>query len=149
MSNSLQPHGLKHSRLFCPWGSPGKNTGVGSYSVCRETFPTQGLNPGLLHWRQIVYHLSHQGSPLVQWLFVDGEGCLFLHYCCFFSALRNQWVEWFYLVVFCSWKACHVIIEVTILKKYFFLKKIFWGMQMKRVNIFSIRFYKFFLRKVL
>ena len=24
--------------------------------------PTQGLNPGLLHCRQILYHLSHQGS---------------------------------------------------------------------------------------
>ena len=26
-------------------------------------FPTQGSNPGLLHCRQILYHLSHQGSP--------------------------------------------------------------------------------------
>ena len=26
-------------------------------------FPTQVLNPGLLHGRQIPYHLSHQGSP--------------------------------------------------------------------------------------
>ena len=26
-------------------------------------FTTQGLNPGLLHHRQILYHLSHQGSP--------------------------------------------------------------------------------------
>ena len=26
-------------------------------------FPTQGLNPGLLYYRQILYHLSHQGSP--------------------------------------------------------------------------------------
>ena len=26
-------------------------------------FPTQGLNPGLLHCGQILYHLSHQGSP--------------------------------------------------------------------------------------
>ena len=25
--------------------------------------PTQGSNLGLLHWRQILYHLSHQGSP--------------------------------------------------------------------------------------
>ena len=27
-------------------------------------FPTQGSNPGLLHCRQILYHLSHQGRPL-------------------------------------------------------------------------------------
>ena len=26
-------------------------------------FPTQGSNPGLLHYRQILYHLSYQGSP--------------------------------------------------------------------------------------
>ena len=26
-------------------------------------FPTQGSNPGLLHCRQILYHLSHQISP--------------------------------------------------------------------------------------
>ena len=26
-------------------------------------FPIQGLNPGLLHCRQILYCLSHQGSP--------------------------------------------------------------------------------------
>jgi len=28
-------------------------------------FPTQGLNPGLLLCRQILYHLSHQGSPRI------------------------------------------------------------------------------------
>ena len=29
----------------------------------RGSSPTHGLNPGLLHYRQILYHLSHQGSP--------------------------------------------------------------------------------------
>ena len=29
----------------------------------RGIFPTQGLNPHLLHWRQILYPLSHLGSP--------------------------------------------------------------------------------------
>ena len=29
----------------------------------RGIFPTQGLNSGLLHCTQILYHLSHQGSP--------------------------------------------------------------------------------------
>ena len=28
-------------------------------------FPTQGSNTHLLHYRQILYHLSHQGSPIV------------------------------------------------------------------------------------
>ena len=36
--------------------------GVGCHSLLQEIFPTQGSNPGLLHCRQILYHLSHQGS---------------------------------------------------------------------------------------
>ena len=36
---------------------------VGSLSLLQGIFPTQGLNPDLLHCRQILYHLSHQGSP--------------------------------------------------------------------------------------
>ena len=43
--------------------SPGKNTLVGSHSLLQGIFPTEELNPGLLHCRQILYHLSHQGSP--------------------------------------------------------------------------------------
>ena len=41
--------------------SPGKNTGVGCHSLLQGNFPSQGLNWGLLHCRQILYHLSHQG----------------------------------------------------------------------------------------
>ena len=63
VSDSLQLHGLWPSRLLCPWDSPGKNTGVGCYSLLQGIFPTQGLNPGLLHCRQILYCLSHWGSP--------------------------------------------------------------------------------------
>ena len=43
--------------------SPGKNTGVGCHALLQGIFPTQGLNPGLPHCRQILYHLSHQKSP--------------------------------------------------------------------------------------
>jgi len=39
------------------------NTGVGSLSLLQGIFPTHGLNPGLLHCRQILYQLSHQESP--------------------------------------------------------------------------------------
>ena len=60
MSTSLGPHGL-----YSPWNSPGQNTGVGSCSFLQGIFPTQGLNPGLPHCRQILYQLSHQGSPEV------------------------------------------------------------------------------------
>ena len=63
MSDSLWIHGLQPTRLLCLWSSPDKNTGVGFHSFLKGIFPIQGLNPGLLHWRQMVYHLSHQGSP--------------------------------------------------------------------------------------
>ena len=43
--------------------SPGKNTGVGCHALLLGIFPTQGSNPGLLHCRWILYHISHQGSP--------------------------------------------------------------------------------------
>ena len=46
-----------------PPGKP-KNTGVGCHSLLQGIFPTQGSNLGLLHCRQILYFLSHQGSPL-------------------------------------------------------------------------------------
>ena len=45
-------------QLLCPWGFPG-NIGVGCQFLLQGIFPTQGLNPDLLHCRQILYCLSH------------------------------------------------------------------------------------------
>ena len=45
--------------------SPGKNIGVGCHALLQGIFPTQGSNPGLLHCRQILYHLSHQKSRVL------------------------------------------------------------------------------------
>ena len=42
--------------------SPGKNIAVGCHDLLQEIFPTQGSNPGPLHGRLILYHMSHQGS---------------------------------------------------------------------------------------
>ena len=50
---------------FCPWNSSGKNTGMGCHFLLQWIFPTQESNLGLPHCRQILYHLSHQGSSLV------------------------------------------------------------------------------------
>ena len=58
-------------RLYNPWNSPGQNTGVDSRSLLQGIFPTQGLNPGILHCRWILYHLSHQGRPEL-----PGKPCL-------------------------------------------------------------------------
>ena len=47
---------------YSSWDSPGRDTGEGCHSLLQGIFLTQGSNPGLLHCRQIVYHLTHQGS---------------------------------------------------------------------------------------
>ena len=60
------PVDCKPTRLLCPWGFYCKNTGVGYHALLQGILPTQGSNPGVLHCRQILYHLSHQGSPLMQ-----------------------------------------------------------------------------------
>ena len=58
VSDSLWSHGLYNS-----WNSPVQNTGVGSLSLLQGIFPTQRLNQGLLHCKQILYQPSHKGSP--------------------------------------------------------------------------------------
>ena len=64
VSDSLRPRGL-----YSPWNSPGQNTGVGSLSLLQRIFPTQGLNPGLPHCKQILYQPSHKGRPrILEWV---------------------------------------------------------------------------------
>jgi len=43
------------ARLLSSWDSPGKSTGVGCLALLQGFFPTQGSNPGLLYFRQILY----------------------------------------------------------------------------------------------
>ena len=47
--DSLRPYGLQSTRLFCPWDSPGTNTGVG----CHALLQAQASNPSLLHLLQL------------------------------------------------------------------------------------------------
>ena len=64
-----ESHSVVSYSLYSPWNSPGQNTGVGSLSHLQGIFPTQGSNPGLLHYRQILYQLSHKGSPrILEWV---------------------------------------------------------------------------------
>ena len=60
---TLSPRGLSPARLLCPRGFCRKNTGVGCHALLQGIFPTPGLNSGLPNCRQILYHLSSQGSP--------------------------------------------------------------------------------------
>ena len=42
---------------------------VGCRVFLQRIFPTQGSNPGLPHYRWILYCLSHQGSPrILEWV---------------------------------------------------------------------------------
>ena len=50
------------ARFFRLWDFPGKNTGVACNFLLQGIFPIQGSNPGLLHCRQTLDHLSHLGS---------------------------------------------------------------------------------------
>ena len=63
MCLTLQTH-----QRYSPWYFPGQNTGMGSLSLLQGIFPTQGLNPGLPHCRQILYQLSHKrtGSSILK-----------------------------------------------------------------------------------
>ena len=45
-------HGILQARIL-----------VGSLSLFQGIFPAQESNPGLLLYRQVLYCLSHQGSP--------------------------------------------------------------------------------------
>ena len=68
-----------------------QSTGVGSLSLLQGIFPTQGSNPGLLHYKRILYQLSHKGSPriqewvgslsLLQWIFLTQESNWGLQHC--------------------------------------------------------------------
>ena len=58
VSNSLWPN-----RLYSPRNSPGQNMGMGSLFLLQGIFPTQVLNPGIPHCRQILY----QGNPWTLW----------------------------------------------------------------------------------
>ena len=63
LCGSLQSHRLQPTGLLRPWNFPGKSPGVGCHFLLQGNFPTWGSNPGLLHGRQTLYALSHQGSP--------------------------------------------------------------------------------------
>ena len=83
MSNSLWPHGLVHGILqarILEWVA---------FPFSREIFPTQGSNPGLLHFRQILYHWASRGAPLTA----------------LGSQKRPDWLK------NCNWRKCQVPLQ--------------------------------------
>ena len=57
------------TRLLCPWGFSKQEYWSGLPCPPLGDLPNQGIKPGLLHCRQILYHLSHQGSWwILEWV---------------------------------------------------------------------------------
>ena len=105
MSDSVQPHRWQPTRPLCPWDSPGKNTGVGCHFLLQGIFPTQGSNPGLLHCKQMLYPLSHQGSPLGISNFLEDISSLSHSIVClYFFALITE--EGFLISLYSSLELC-------------------------------------------
>ena len=59
MSDSLQLH-----RLYCPWNSPGQNTGVGDLSLFQRIFPTQRSRSPALQADSLPTESQGKGSRL-------------------------------------------------------------------------------------
>ena len=57
-----------HQTPLCLWNFSGINTGVGFHFLLQGIFSTQGLNPGLLHCRQILYQLGRKGNPRTEYM---------------------------------------------------------------------------------
>ena len=69
--------------LLHPWDFPGKSTGVDCHFLLQKTFLTRGSNPGLLHFRQRLYRLSHKEicqpqSPSSSYLTPFPPWCLYV-----------------------------------------------------------------------
>ena len=74
-----------------PLNSPAQNNGVGSLSLLQGIFLTQGSNPGLPHCRQILYQLSHKGSPQKHVFIAGGNAKWYNHFAKPFGIfLQNQ-----------------------------------------------------------
>ena len=68
VSDSLWPHGLQPTRLFCPWNFPGKNTGVVVISFSRGSSQPRDwthvswascIGQGLLHYMGSNWLYTH------------------------------------------------------------------------------------------
>ena len=81
----LRLHGLQPTSLLCPWDFPSKNIRVGCHFLLQGIFLIEGSNLChlyLLYCRQILYPLSHWGSPQLSH-----------YYCCLF------WTFFFFAVL--------------------------------------------------
>ena len=78
-----------------------------AFPFCMGSSQSQGLNPGLLHCRWILYHLSYQGSQSLKSRLADNISRVILSkflYWCINVVSTYLWVVrcmWFYSCAFC------------------------------------------------
>ena len=116
--------------------SPGQNTEVGSLSLLPGIFPTQGLNPGLLHCRWILYQLSHKGSPLNP----TGQGkhkYCGLSSCSWLQGFFHKWESTFFFL-----KGKKLFLSVQRQSKVYLSSKMKLGNTSKKKIIYSVKIKK-------
>ena len=73
------------------------NTGVDCHSLLQRISPTQGLNPGLLHCRQMLCHLSNKEDPLLFTVTVNDsyslENFALCGFCRELHVVQGQWIS--------------------------------------------------------
>ena len=76
MSDSLQPHRQKPTRLFCPWNFPGKNTGMGCHFLHLKIFGFCFQGDGksqkfpsrrLISWNLCFHRIALVALLRIQW----------------------------------------------------------------------------------
>ena len=98
-SNSLPPYGLYPARLFCSWGSPGKNNRMGCHALLQEIFSTQESTLhllGLLHWQACSLPLALSGKH-ISWKVKVAQSCPTLCNpmdCTVLGILQARILEW-------------------------------------------------------
>ena len=92
--DSLWPHRRLPTRIFCPWDSPGKNTGVGYHALLQGIFPTQELKVSLMSPALADYRRYHLGSPQSQYQTLNKGASLVTRMVKNLPAMQETWV-WF------------------------------------------------------
>ena len=115
MSESLPPQGL------CSWDSPAKNTGVGCRSLLQGIFLTQESNRRLLHCGEILYCLSHLGSPAFTLTQTQKQNDTLWYYSCCLVPKLHLTLLWLHSPPgsFCPWyftgknteAGCHFLLQ--------------------------------------
>ena len=101
VSNSLWPHGLPGSSVH----GISQARILECHFFLQRIFPTQGSNLGLLHCKQILYHLNHQGSPWWCWAELNTISAS-ISFCIWGCKLWALWETISYLSTYSKCLAC-------------------------------------------